>query len=204
MPRLPLAGLLIALACSATANDLQQVLPANTAADIRQQLQANRHAHFAVVDYARHSSQPRLMLFERNSLRLLASYRVAHGQGSDLDHDGFTDHYSDAPGSHASSLGTLRTDQVYQSSAPGHGLSIRLIGLSPGNANAERRAIVLHAKSYMEDDFIRRHGVAGRSHGCLVLAGTDRDKAIALLRGGALIFVIDSRLSAHHYLARNR
>ena len=71
MPRLPLAGLLIALACSATANDLQQVLPANTAADIRQQLQANRHAHFAVVDYARHSSQPRLMLFERNSLRLL-------------------------------------------------------------------------------------------------------------------------------------
>ena len=63
---------------------------------------------------------------------------------------------------------------------------------------------MLHAKSYMEDDFIRRHGVAGRSHGCLVLAGTDRDKAIALLRGGALIFVIDSRLSAHHYLARNR
>ena len=72
MPRLPLAGLLIALACNATANDLQQVLPANTAADIRQQLQGNRHAHFAVVDYARHSSQPRLMLFERNSLRLLA------------------------------------------------------------------------------------------------------------------------------------
>lgn len=204
MSRLPIAGLLTALACSATANDLQHALPASTATDIREQLLGDRHAHFAVVDYARHSSQPRLMVFERSSQRLLASYRVAHGQGSDPDHDGFTDRYSDAPGSHASSLGTLRTDQVYQSSAPGHGLSMRLIGLSLGNANAERRAIVLHAMSYMEDDFVRRHGVAGRSHGCLVLASVDRDKVIALLRGGALIFVIDSRRRAHHYLARNR
>ncbi|MNG35102.1 hypothetical protein D3C84_1217650 [compost metagenome] len=73
---------------------------------------------------------------------------------------------------------------------------MRLIGLSPSNSNAEERAIVIHANSYMEEDFIRRHGVPGRSYGCLVLAGADRDRVIEELAGGALIFAIDQRTQA--------
>lgn len=203
MRKLLISSLLI-ICPGASADDLQRLLPARTAQAVLEQLHDDRHAHFAVVDYARHSSQPRLLLFERDDLRLVASYRVAHGLGSDPDHDGYADSFSDAEGSRASSLGAFRTTQVYQSEEPGHGLSMRLLGLSASNANAERRAVVLHAKDYMEEDFIRRHGVAGRSHGCLVLAAADRDAVIAALRGGALIFAVDSRQQSQRYLSQRK
>ncbi|MNN98934.1 hypothetical protein D3C81_2184590 [compost metagenome] len=45
----------------------------------------------------------------------------------------------------------------------------------------------------MEDDFIRRHGVPGRSYGCLVLSNADRNQVIRQLQGGALIFAISQK-----------
>jgi hypothetical protein len=200
-----LATCLFTLCCTgAIADDLQHLLPASTARGILEQLQPDGHRRFAVVDYARHSSQPRFLLFERDNLRLVGSFRVAHGRGSDPDHDGYADSFSDTEGSHASSLGVFRTSTVYVSDEPGHGLSMRLLGLSESNANAERRAIVLHARDYMEEDFLRRHGVAGRSHGCLVLADTDRDQAVSALRGGALIFAVDTRRSSQSYISQRK
>lgn len=199
--RILLATCLLLTCTGASAGDLQRLLPRGAAQAVLEQLRDDRHSRFAVVDYAHHSSQPRLLLFERRDLRLIGSYRVAHGRGSDADHDGYADSFSNAEGSRASSLGVFRTAQVYQSEEPGHGLSMRLQGLSASNANAEHRAIVLHAKEYMEEAFIRRHGVAGRSHGCLVLAAADRDAVIAALRGGALIFAVDSRQPSQRYLS---
>ena len=114
-----LATCLLTFSCTgALADDLLHLLPADTAKDILEQLQGNRHQHFAVVDYARHSSQPRFLLFERDSLRLMSNYRVAHGRGSDPDHNGYADSFSDAEGSQASSLGVFRTGSVY---VPGMG-----------------------------------------------------------------------------------
>lgn len=201
MPRLLLLNLLL-LACGlASADDLRQHVPPTALPAMLAQLQDSPHPRFAVLDYARHSSEPRLLLFDRRTHALLASYRSAHGQGSDPDHDGYADRFSDQQNGHASSLGTFITGQTYHSTEPGHGLSMRLHGLSASNRNAERRAIVLHANFYMERDFIRRHGVAGRSHGCLVLADADRDQVIRALHGGALIFALDSRQSNQDYLA---
>lgn len=75
-----LATCLLALCSSgAAADDLQHLLPAATAGGILEQLEDDRHQHFAVIDYARHSSLPRFLLFERDSLRLVDSYRVATG-----------------------------------------------------------------------------------------------------------------------------
>jgi hypothetical protein len=199
-----LATCLLLTCASANADELQHLLPTTTAQAVLTQLRDDQPQHFAIVDYARHSSQARFFLFNRKSLRLIASYRVAHGRGSDPDHDGYADSFSDLEGSHASSLGVFRTSQVYQSKKPGHGLSMRLIGLSASNANAERRAIVLHAKAYMEEDFIRYHGVAGRSHGCLVLSSSDRDQVIAALQGGALIFAVDTRQNMATHIHRQK
>lgn len=201
MPRLLLLNLLLLASGLASADDLRQQVPPTALPAILAQLQDNPHPRFAVLDYARHSSEPRFLLFDRRTHALLAGYRSAHGQGSDPDHDGYADRFSDQQSSHASSLGTFITDQTYHSDEPGHGLSMRLRGLSASNRNAERRAIVLHANLYMERDFIRRHGVAGRSHGCLVLADADRDQVIRALQGGALIFALDSRQPNHDYLA---
>ncbi|HSC83317.1 MAG TPA: murein L,D-transpeptidase catalytic domain family protein, partial [Pseudomonas sp.] len=200
MPTTLLILLLIALPTSLLADDLSRLLPEAATRQVLTQLQDNTQPRFAVVDYARRSSEPRLMLFDRRSHKLLASYRVAHGQGSDRDHDGYAERFSDAADSHASSLGTFRTGASYLSPTPGHGLSMRLQGLSVSNRNAEQRAIVLHGNFYMEADFIQRHGVAGRSHGCLVLANADRDKVIDALQSGSLLFAIDSRQTAQDYL----
>lgn len=182
---------------SAQADDLTANVPPAAIGPILALLKDNGQPNFAVIDYARHSSQPRLMIFRRNDNALISSFRVAHGKGSDIDHDGYAEHFSDKPSSLASSLGTFRTASVYQSSAPGHGL----LGLSASNRNAEQRAIVLHGNRYMESDFISSHGVAGRSHGCLVLADLDRDAAVEALQGGSLIFALDSRKTQQDYLA---
>lgn len=190
MPRTLLLILLL-ISPALRAGDLELLITQPALGEILGELQHSKHPRFAVVDYGRASNLPRFYLFDSRSHALLGSFRVAHGKGSDPDHDGHADSFSNDPGSRASSLGLFRTSEVYDSDEPGHGRSMRLAGLSASNSNAEERAIVIHANTYMEDDFIRRHGVPGRSYGCLVLAGADRDLVIEQLAGGALILAID-------------
>lgn len=189
---MPRALLLILLLISPAlhAGDLEMLISQPTLGNVLDDLKTNQHPRFAVVDYGRSSTLPRFYLFDSRSHALLGSYRVAHGKGSDPDHDGNADTFSNDPGSRATSLGLFRTTQVFDSKEPGHGRSMRLTGLSPSNSNAEERAIVIHANAYMEDDFIRQHGVPGRSYGCLVFSNADRDRVIEQLEGGALIFAI--------------
>lgn len=190
MFRTLVTSLLATLPLLAQAGDLEQRFSADTLKPILERLQPSEHPRFAVVDYSQRSDQKRFLLYDSHTHALLASYRVAHGKGSDADHDGYAERFSNQADSHASSLGTYRTGEVYQSEQPGHGLSMRLAGLDPSNDKAMQRAIVIHAMDYMEDRFIRQHGVAGRSFGCLVLANNDRDKVIEALKGGSLIFAI--------------
>lgn len=190
MLRTLVTSLLALLPLLTHAGDLEQRFTADTLQPILQRLQQDEHPRFAVVDYSQRSDQKRFLLYDSRNHALLASYRVAHGKGSDADHDGYAERFSNESESRASSLGTYRTGEVYQSRQPGHGLSMRLTGLDPSNDKAMERAIVIHAMDYMEDRFIRQHGVAGRSFGCLVLAAADRDQAIEALQGGALIFAI--------------
>lgn len=199
MPRVLLLILLL-LSPTLHAGDLETLVKQPQLDEILDDLKESRHPRFAVVDYGRASTLPRFYLFDSRSHALLGSFRVAHGKGSDPDHDGRADSFSNDFGSRATSLGLFRTSEVYDSDEPGHGRSMRLVGLSPSNSNAEERAIVIHANAYMEDAFILEHGVPGRSFGCLVLAGADRDRVIEQLRGGALIFAINQNVPP---LARN-
>lgn len=144
----------------------------------------------ALVNYRQPSWEPRFYLVDLQRQRVVESYHVAHGKGSDPDHDGFARAFSDRHGSHMSSVGFFLTGETYVSEQAGHGLSLRLQGLSASNRNAFARNIVIHANHYMEDDFIERFGKPGRSHGCFTLNPEDRDEVIARLRGGALIYAI--------------
>ncbi|WP_028628742.1 murein L,D-transpeptidase catalytic domain-containing protein [Metapseudomonas resinovorans] len=195
MPRTLLLILLL-ISPVLRAGDLELLVSPPQLALLLGELKNNQHPRFAVVDYGRASTLPRFYLFDSRSHALLGSFRVAHGKGSDSDHDSYADRFSNDFGSRATSLGLFRTSQVFDSEEPGHGRSMRLIGLSPSNSNAEARAIVIHANAYMEDAFILEHGVPGRSYGCLVLASTDRDQVIAQLKGGALIFAISQKRQA--------
>lgn len=132
--------------------------------------QPSRDARFSIIDVA--SGQGMTML-------------VAHGRGSDPAHSGWLEQFSNDHGSLATSNGAYLTAARYTGV---HGESQRLIGLDPGNFNAEARAIVIHPAAYVSDDIIAMQGKLGRSEGCFALRAEDIAIALALLGEGTMIY----------------
>ena len=126
--------------------------------------------HLVIVDYARRSSEKRAFLVNLETGLVEEAFRAAHGSGSDRDHDGYLDKFSDVPGSSASPEGAYLLAEQYVGK---HGKSLRLDGLDPTNANARNRAIVIHAADYAEPTFLQKWGKLGRSNGCIVLSKRD-------------------------------
>jgi len=137
-----------------------------------------------VVDFSLPSSEPRFHLV--NLLDgSVDSHLVAHGRGSDPDHSGFVEHFSNDFGSYASSNGTYVTGDYYEGK---YGLSMKVRGLDWSNSNAEQRAIVIHNAWYAEDDMIPLHGMLGRSEGCFAMSKASQDRVMRKLAGGRMIF----------------
>lgn len=137
-----------------------------------------------VADYGLHSSKPR---FHFVNLRLeeVKSYYVSHGAGSDPEHDGYLNHYSNVEGSNASSKGAYVTWEWYVGR---YGTSVRLGGLDPTNEAALRRYIVMHRANYAEPSHIDKFGRLGRSNGCFAM-GTEQFRiALLNLSGGRMIY----------------
>jgi hypothetical protein len=138
----------------------------------------------AVVDFSKPSSQRRLYLVDMLSGDV-KSFLVAHGRGSDQNHDAIADTFSDAMGSHASSLGAFRAAARYQGQ---HGLSLSLDGLDPGNRTARERAVVVHSQWYVSDRMVAEHGRLGRSWGCFVVDPGVIESLVQHLEGGGFLY----------------
>ena len=139
-----------------------------------------------IIDYELHSIEKRLWVIDLEQQTLLFHEYTAHGAGSDRDHDGLLDSVSNTNNSNQSNVGLLRTAETYNGR---HGASMRLDGLEAGfNDNARSRNIVMHPSSYVDEDFIERHGRAGRSHGCPALDPDVSGKLIRTIKGGSLVF----------------
>src|SRR6478735_5118409 len=154
--------------------------------------QPSDHPRAAVLDFSAHSGTPRFHLIDRASGRVLQTFRVAHGQGSEGSrHDGYAEVFSNVPDSNTSSLGLYRTAETYVSQVY-PGLAMRMDGLSPMNSNARSRFIVIHAAGYMEPESWKgtRAARPGLSDGCFVFSKADRDAVVSSLGGGALIYAI--------------
>ncbi len=137
-----------------------------------------------IVDFALPSSQPRFHLVD-----ILAgtttSLLVAHGRGSDPDHTGMLQLFSNVEGSAATSEGAYLTGEPYDGI---HGRSRRLIGLDPSDDQAEARAIVIHSAPYVGPEVIARQGKLGRSDGCFAFSERDIALVLARLGRGRLIY----------------
>lgn len=142
----------------------------------------------ALLNYRQPSWEPRFYIIDTKTRDVVARYIVAHGRGSDPDHDGYADRFGDEHESYRSSLGFFVTTETYVSDSSGHGLSMRLDGLSKSNRNALARNIVIHANWYVEPDIVATQKKPGRSYGCLVFSNQDRDAVVEKLKGGALIY----------------
>jgi L,D-transpeptidase catalytic domain len=138
----------------------------------------------AVADFAQPSRLPRFHLVDAGSGRI-SSYLVAHGRGSDPNHTGWLEHFSNGFGSNATSSGAYRTDDFYVGA---HGRSLRLSGLDASNSNALDRGIVVHGAWYVSQDIAASHGVLGRSEGCFALATGSLEEVFARLGPCHLIY----------------
>lgn len=138
----------------------------------------------AIADFGLPSATPRLHLVDILT-GTTTSLRVAHGRGSDPDHTGMLQSFSDAVGSAATSEGAYLTGPLYTGV---HGLSRRLTGLDPTNAHAEERAIVIHSAWYADAAVLAQQDRLGRSDGCFAVSPADIALLLAMLGEGRLLY----------------
>lgn len=137
-----------------------------------------------IADFGLHSSQPRFHFVDLAAGRVNSAL-VSHGSGSDPEHDGWLNGYSNLHDSWATSRGAYITWEWYEGR---YGTSVRLGGLDADNSNAFPRAIVLHAAEYATPAHVERWGRLGRSNGCPAFGTETFPEALYRLRGGRLIF----------------
>jgi len=137
-----------------------------------------------VADFGLRSSEPRFH-FVNFETGVVDSYLVAHGSGSDPEHDGWLNWFSNVPESQCTSEGAYMTFGWYTGR---FGTSIRLEGLDPTCSNALDRAIVMHRATYAEPDHVARWGKLGRSNGCFAMGEADFKLALLRLAGGRLLY----------------
>lgn len=137
-----------------------------------------------IADYGVHSAIPRFHFanLEAGNVR---SFLVAHGTGSDPEHSGFLQQFSNVEGSNATSRGAYITWEWYKGK---YGTSIRLGGLDQDNSNALPRAIVMHSADYATQAHVEKWGRLGRSNGCFAMSPEDFNEALWHLSGGRLLY----------------
>ena len=137
-----------------------------------------------IADFAAHSALPRFHFanLENGSVQ---SFRVAHGAGSDPQHDGWLKTFSNEHGSLATSRGAYVSQEFYNGK---YGLSTRLGGLEADNSQAYDRAIVVHSADYCSQAHVDRWGRLGRSNGCLAFSPDDFYHVLTYLAENRLLY----------------
>lgn len=136
--------------------------------------------YLSLIDFGKRSTQARFYIINMASGDVMAIH-TAHGKGSDSNHDGYAEKFSNKSGSNATSLGFYIGAETYTGK---YGLSLKLDGLSSTNSKARARAVVIHAATYVKESSV----IQGRSWGCPAIAPHLRDKVIGMIKGGSLIY----------------
>ncbi len=148
-------------------------------------------AVIVVVDFAKHSREPRLYRVDlRDGDGLDRPILVAHGIGSDPDQDGYATMFSNVYNSLSSSLGAAIGAERYIGQ---NGLSLRLDGLEPSNNQMRVRDIVVHSyqperRRYFNAEYIATKGRPGSSEGCFVVEPDKRELILDTLENGGFIY----------------
>lgn len=137
-----------------------------------------------IADFALPSWKPR-MHFANLESGTVRSFLLAHGRGSDPEHSGWLQSFSNRPGSLATSRGAFLTCEWYKGK---YGTSIRLVGLDDDNSMALERLIVIHPAWYVDSAMIDKFGKLGRSEGCFAMSEDNFREALWHLSGGRLLY----------------
>jgi hypothetical protein len=137
-----------------------------------------------IIDYSLPSDSRRFFVIDVSKGSILYKSLVAHGRNSGVN---YAVSFSNRKGSHKSSIGFFVTGETYHGK---HGLSLRLNGLERNiNDNAMDRAVVIHAASYVNEEFIKEYGRLGRSYGCPALPKENYENIINTIRDKTCVFI---------------
>jgi hypothetical protein len=142
----------------------------------------------AIIDYSKDSIQRRLYVLNLKTGEV-SKHFVAHGKGSGVN---IAKKFSNIDGSKMSSLGFYIAGNTYQGF---HGESLNLYGLEASNNKAAERDIVMHAASYVSEDYIKNNGRLGRSWGCLSVAPGIISRMIERFKDGGVIYAYHKDLT---------
>jgi len=149
-----------------------------------------RGPYLYYVDLGLHPGTPRGYVFDMEKLELVEGpFTVAHGSGSSATRDAVPTVFSNATGSHASSLGLYLTQRTYAFRGRAGGRAYTSVGLrlrgESGRFNdaAEARGIVVHGAPYVTA------AGAGRSEGCPAMEPERAERLLPLLAGGSVVFL---------------
>ncbi len=135
-----------------------------------------------IIDYSLPSNERRLAVADVQTGKVLFYTYVAHGKGSGVT---YATHFSNDPGTDASSLGVFLTGDTYYGK---HGYSLRLRGLDPQfNGAAYSRDIVVHSAWYVSRTFAADHGRMGRSWGCFALSRSVEGAIVKRIQGSTVL-----------------
>jgi len=153
--------------------------------NLKDQKKLNKNKNIlSVIDFGMSSSKKRLWIVDLDKREILYNTYVAHGRGSG---DDMAVNFSNIENSHMSSLGFYVTENTYFGK---HGLSLKLEGQDANfNSQAKQRAIVIHGADYVSEDFIKRQGRLGRSHGCPALSNELSPEIIQLIKEGTCLYI---------------
>lgn len=152
--------------------------------------------YLTIVDLSLFSGKDRFWVVDL-ATGAVEGHKTAHGSGSDPDHDGFANTFSNVEGSLKSSLGFALTAEIYNGT---HQHSMRLDGLSPegspnnmANTRMRERLIVVHEASYVNDASTAKQG---RSSGCPALDPDIEVAVVDKIHGGSLFYIATKPLNA--------
>ncbi len=147
----------------------------------------NNDSLLTIVDFSKSSKEKRLYVIDLKNVALRFNTRVAHGKNSGLE---YARHFSNVMASNKSSLGFYITQNSYVGS---NGYSMRLQGVEKNiNDKALTRNIVVHGAEYANDNYLRSHGMLGRSFGCPALPTKDNKAVIDVIKNGSCFFIYNS------------
>ena len=138
-----------------------------------------------LVDFQKFSGDERLYEVDLIGGSVTA-FRTSHGRGSDPQHSGYAQTFSNTPESYMSSVGAFATAGASWGSQQGP--NVLLDGLEYSNNLARDRAIIVHGADYADPEFLAREGKLGRSYGCFSTAHTDLPMLRERMGEGRLLF----------------
>ncbi|MGE3682692.1 MAG: murein L,D-transpeptidase catalytic domain-containing protein [Bdellovibrionales bacterium] len=138
-------------------------------------------AYITVIDFKPRSDVRRFFVINMTTGEV-EKFFTTHGIGSDKNKNGIAEIFGNIVNSGMSSLGYIRTAEVYWGKFK---RSVRLDGLSATNSKVRERAVVLHGW----DNAHEKPVIQGLSWGCPALDWTVKDAVIDKVKEGSLMYI---------------